>query len=36
VLTGHVNSWHEKEMATNAAWSARRVTSVEDQIKIAP
>ena len=36
VLTGHVNSWHEKEMAQSAAWSAPGVTAVEDQIKIAP
>jgi osmotically-inducible protein OsmY len=35
VLTGHVNSWHEKEMAQSAAWSAPGVTAVEDHIKIA-
>ena len=36
VLTGRVNYWHEKQMAQSAAWSAPGVTSVEDQIKIAP
>ena len=34
VLSGTVNSWHEKGMAESAAWSVPGVTSVSDEIVV--
>jgi osmotically-inducible protein OsmY len=34
-LTGTVNSWSDREMVTNCAWSAPGVRSVADNIRIA-
>jgi osmotically-inducible protein OsmY len=36
VLSGKVDTWHEREMAEQAAWSAPGVSLVEDKIVIAP
>lgn len=33
-LTGKVDSWHDREIAENAAWAAPGVTKVKDQISI--
>lgn len=33
-LSGHVRSWHEREVAERAAWSAPGVTNVVDRIAI--
>lgn len=33
-LSGHVRSWHEREVAERAAWSAPGVTAVVDRIAI--
>jgi osmotically-inducible protein OsmY len=33
-LSGHVHSWHEREIAERAAWSAPGVTNVVDRIAI--
>jgi osmotically-inducible protein OsmY len=33
-LQGKVHAWHEKDVAQQAAWSARGVTEVEDHITI--
>ncbi len=34
VLGGCVNAWHEREVAERAAWAARGVTRVEDNIVV--
>jgi osmotically-inducible protein OsmY len=34
-LSGTVPSWHDRELATNTAWSAPGVTSVENDIIVA-
>ena len=34
VLSGHVRTWHEREVAERAAWSALGVTDVVDRIAI--
>ncbi len=34
VLSGHVRSWHEREVAERAAWAAPGVTDVVDHIAI--
>ncbi len=36
VLNGRVETWHERELAEDAAWNASGVTAVENRIKIAP
>jgi osmotically-inducible protein OsmY len=36
VLTGRVETWHERDLAEDAAWNAPGVTAVEDRIVIAP
>jgi len=33
-LTGKVDSWHDREIAENAAWAAPGVTKVKDQLSI--
>ena len=33
-LNGHVRSWHERDVAERAAWSAPGVTDVVDRIAI--
>lgn len=33
-LSGHVRSWHEREVAERAAWSAPGVTAVVDRIAV--
>jgi osmotically-inducible protein OsmY len=33
-LTGEVASWHEREDAENAAWSAPGVTRVENLLRV--
>lgn len=33
-LSGHVNTWHEREIAERAAWSAPGVTAVTDNLRI--
>lgn len=35
VLSGTVNTWHEKSMIENAAWSVPGVTEVIDQVTVA-
>ncbi len=35
ILSGTVNSWHERGMAESAAWSVPGVTSVADEIIVA-
>jgi osmotically-inducible protein OsmY len=34
-LTGKVKSWHERQVAERAAWSAPGVTAVDDRITVA-
>ncbi|HPU15130.1 MAG TPA: BON domain-containing protein, partial [Polymorphobacter sp.] len=34
-LTGKVKSWHERQVAERAAWSAPGVTAVEDRIVVS-
>lgn len=33
-LSGHVNTWHEREIAEQAAWSAPGVTAVTDHLRV--
>jgi osmotically-inducible protein OsmY len=33
-LSGHVNTWHQREIAEQAAWSAPGVTAVTDQLQV--
>jgi osmotically-inducible protein OsmY len=35
-LSGHVRTWHEREMARRAAWSAKGVSEVTDNLTIEP
>jgi osmotically-inducible protein OsmY len=35
-LAGRVNSWHERDLAEQAAWSAPGVTEVTDQLRVEP
>ena len=35
VLEGHIKSWHERELASRAAWSAPGVNHVVDRLQIA-
>ena len=34
-LEGKVHSWHERQLAEQAAWSAPGVTAVDDRIRVA-
>jgi osmotically-inducible protein OsmY len=34
VLEGHVNSWHERQVAETAAWSVPGVNAVEDHLTV--
>ena len=33
-LTGHVNTWHERDVAASTAWAAPGATDVENDIKV--
>ncbi len=33
-LSGHVHTWHERELAEQAAWSAPGVTAVADHLRV--
>ena len=33
-LSGHVNTWHEREVAEQAAWSAPGVTAITDHLQV--
>ncbi len=35
VLEGNVKTWHERQIAEQAAWSAPGVTSVDDRIRVS-
>ena len=34
VIEGHVNSWHERQVAENAVWSIPGVNAVEDRLTV--
>jgi osmotically-inducible protein OsmY len=34
MLSGHVHTWHERELAEQAAWSAPGVTAVADHLRV--
>lgn len=36
VLTGRVRSWHERQLAEDAAWAAPGVTNVDNRIDVYP